>query len=562
MSQTHTPTSDVSTSSGSQSSCRRLDSNTTPSPSGGNKSPMLNPRALSNRLAMLEASQALSQASATLSIAAKAMSRAAASLAEVCDYGDEDYVFEDGGSGKVKDWVDSPDWTQSSYNLAPIPATIDEKSYAVNLDEGYKLAKVEEIPPIEAAYEFPQPERPSESEPSATLHYSGPAPVIEVSPPAPEEIIIQASAEASSSRYILNLPTDTASPATETSPPAVPVNKKKKVDLSLWDYTTTDTGGQVELEAQPSKNIYTAPVSAPVPAPVTGKTHVSAKAGQGSSSSNTPQPTKAKTGSGPSQAIPADIQRPKGPTHIILERGFDSLPALCHIAERCAKTVCIYNYPGTVMTTANIATMLKNNTKRPVMIPENAKQDRLAAATNKFNSAPSGILVWASSKKLLKIKGLADSPDIQLVHIGEPSELNADITCPKTTTILAKSNLKQTPNSTSGDYVLDVSNAICNKQGLKSPLQPFREWLRSHLSLDTNARAIYWDWILQRRKQDPNPDAVKIVRLANQFAEEFLLRGRSTKSGDPVGGQVTIAESALKGLKMGPAVQAKVLLVA
>ncbi|KAG8683336.1 hypothetical protein FRC11_013687, partial [Ceratobasidium sp. 423] len=372
MSRSHTPTSDVSTSSSSRSSCRRLDSNTTPSPTGGSKSPMVNPRALSNRLAMLEASQALAQASATLSIAAQAMSRAAASLAAVSDYGDEEYTFEDGGLKDVKDWAESPDWTQSSYNLAPIQATSDKEFHAVNLDEGYKLAKTEELAPIEEVFEAPQPESPSESEPGASLHPSEPAPVIEVSPPAPQEIIIQASAEVPSGRFTSNLPTGTTSAATETSRPAIP---------------------------------------------------------------------------------------------------------------------------------------------------------------------------------LLNINGLADSPNIQLVHIGEPSEPNT-----------AKSGLNQIPKSKSGDYILDVLNDICNQQGPKSPLQPFREWLRSHLSQDTNARTIYWDWVLQRRKQDPSLGPVKIVRLANQFAEEFLLRGGSTKYGNPVGGQVTIAESTLKGLKMGPAVQAGVLL--
>ncbi|CAE7182335.1 unnamed protein product [Rhizoctonia solani] len=262
-----------------------------------------------------------------------------------------------------------------------------------------------------------------------------------------------------------------------------------------------------------------------------------------------------------SSASSPNVPLPTGPTQIILERGFDSLPALCYVAERCAKTICVYNYPGSVMTTMNIEAMLKKNTKLPVVMPESAKQERLIAATKKFNLAPSSILVWPGSKKLPKITGLSESPNIQLVHIGEPSQINAGITCLKSILILAKSNLGQPQGSTHKDIPLDVSNNICNKQGLGSPLEEYRLWLRSRFSQNTCARGIYWDWILQRRKYEPKLGAVEIVRLANRFSEEFLLRGQSKEYGEPVGGQVTVAEPLLKGYGMEPAVKAGLLLV-
>ncbi|KDN39344.1 hypothetical protein RSAG8_08861, partial [Rhizoctonia solani AG-8 WAC10335] len=69
------------------------------------------------------------------------------------------------------------------------------------------------------------------------------------------------------------------------------------------------------------------------------------------------------------------------------------------------------------------------------------------------------------------------------------------------------------------------------------------------------------DWIVQRRKQDPKRGVVEVVRLANRFAEEFLLRGTSKKYGNPVGGRVTVTEALLKGHSMEPAVKAGLLLV-
>ncbi|CAE6477454.1 hypothetical protein ACGC1H_007627 [Rhizoctonia solani] len=531
MSGSHTPESVLSVSSSSSSSGRRLDSNTTPSPSGGNRSPKLNTRVLSNKLAMLEASQALAQAASTLSIAAQAMSKAAASLAAVGDYSDEDHSYEAGYSGDAEDWVRSPDWTQSSYNLSYIPDTSSGRELGTT-DEGYKLGHVDRTVPVEGVIELQQ-ECLSAPEQEVNKHASNSALLPEKPPPAPQAAATQASSEAFSSQLTSDIPSNPARSVVDPIP--VPVNDETGL-LPEGNVTKGSKPG-----ARAKEKISTAPVSIPAVIIKTPRVSATDYAGPSGSSASSTQPT--------------------GPTHIILERGFDSFPAVCYLAERCAKTICIYNYPGTISSTTNIEAILKKNTKLPVIMPESSKQERLVEATRKFNLAPSSILVWPGYKKLLKITDLADSPDIQLIHIGEPNQINANTVGLKTTFILAKSNLGQPHGGVPRNRLPDASNDICNQQGPGSPLEPYRIWLRSRFSQNTCVRGIYWDWIVQCRKQDPKRGVVEIVRLANRFAEEFLLRGTSKEYGGPVGGQVTVSGANIKGHNMEPAIHAGLLLV-
>ncbi|CAE6509157.1 unnamed protein product [Rhizoctonia solani] len=529
MSGSHTPDSVSSIRSGSNSSGRRLDSNTTPSPTGGNRSPKFNPRALSHKLSMLEASQALAQAASTLSIAAKAMSKAAASLAAVSDYSDEDYTYEVGYPGDSEDWAESPDWTRSSYNLMPVSHGLSEGVLGAT-DEGYKLRQIDESAPVDETLGSQQ-EHSSES--GVDVNTSGTGFIGGKPTTVPQLATAQAPSEVFSSPCTFNVPSDPVYSMVDPTP--VPV--RSEIDPSLEDNMTKDPGSGVKA----SERISTTPVS--IPTASTETTHASTNNYWGPSGSSAPS------------------SQPAGSTQIVLERGFDTLPALCYLAGSYVKTICIYNYPGTSTTTMHIEAMLKKNTKLPVVVPESAKQDRLAAATRKFNLTASCILVWPGYKKLPKITGLANSPDIQLVHIGDPNQLNADIVCLNTTFIVAKSNLGQPRESVRANYPLDPSNGFYNQQGPGSPLEPYRIWLRSRFSQVASARVIYWDLIVQRRKQEPKKAPVEIVRLANRFAEEFLLRGKSTKYGDPVGGPITVTDAQLKGHKMESAVKAGVLLV-
>ncbi|KAH7339041.1 hypothetical protein B0J17DRAFT_400085 [Rhizoctonia solani] len=208
--------------------------------------------------------------------------------------------------------------------------------------------------------------------------------------------------------------------------------------------------------------------------------------------------------------------------------------------------------------------MLRASTTLPVIVPAALKkQDKVAKAITQFNSAHSGVLLWPGCKALPTIKDLAHSSETQLVHIGEPGPINADIMCLKSTIILARSNLTgpQAASNHLSHRTLDVLNEICTQQGPESPLQPLRVWLRSRLAKDSYARTFYLDWIVQRRLQNPDQGIVEIVRLANQYAEEFLLRGGSRNHGEPVGRQLTIPQSNLQGQKLEAAIQAGVLLV-
>lgn len=66
-------------------------------------------------------------------------------------------------------------------------------------------------------------------------------------------------------------------------------------------------------------------------------------------------------------------------------------------------------------------------------------------------------------------------------------------------------------------------------------------------------------WIVHHRKQNPSWSALQLVRAANKYAEEFLLRGDTWDYGEPVGGQIPISRSDVKGQKLQPAVQAGIL---
>lgn len=122
MSEVTTPSSGSHSPALSQSSRRTSLSDTTPSPSGGKRSPPFNPHRLSNKLALLEASESLAQAAETLSIAAKAMSKAATSLAVASGYQDfeyhnkhDNYTTRLGNDEAAGCLADYPDWQQTSY---------------------------------------------------------------------------------------------------------------------------------------------------------------------------------------------------------------------------------------------------------------------------------------------------------------------------------------------------------------------------------------------------------------------------------------------------------------
>lgn len=123
MSGATTPSSGGCSPASSQSPDRTPDSDTTPSPSGGKRSPSFNPHRLSSKLALLEASQSLAYAAETLSVAAKAMSKASASLSVASGHQDHDFEYNASAPGARELSVRnnreiSQDWQESSYTLS------------------------------------------------------------------------------------------------------------------------------------------------------------------------------------------------------------------------------------------------------------------------------------------------------------------------------------------------------------------------------------------------------------------------------------------------------------
>ncbi|CEL58804.1 hypothetical protein RSOLAG1IB_12205 [Rhizoctonia solani AG-1 IB] len=205
--------------------------------------------------------------------------------------------------------------------------------------------------------------------------------------------------------------------------------------------------------------------------------------------------------------------------------------------------------------------MLRLNTTLPVIAPESGKQQKLSAAINKFNSSDTGVLLWPGCKKLHPITGLADSPGIQLIQLGNPNKINAGAVCKTTTVVLAQSEINQTLTVDESHYTPDSLSHVCNEEGPGSALEPLRGYLRYRFAKDTYARVFYQDWIVQRRKYNPREDVLETARLANMYAEEFLLRGGSKMYGEPVGGQLSLVETSIKEAKLEPAVEAGLILV-
>ncbi|CAE6413664.1 unnamed protein product [Rhizoctonia solani] len=478
------------------------------------------------------------------------MSKAAASLAAVSDYCDENYSFETGHSEHHNDWIHSPDWTQSSYNL-PLVVTDPGDTSMYALDEGYKLTRLDEVAPLEATLELPQQDRSSGSKPFVNVAASEPTSLPKSQPTSIPESIVQTLPIPSSSQCT----SDTTRSVTKPTPPTNPIGPKDDPPPKNNIATAPKPGTKASLPG--------APASAQASVPVTNAAPASAKKGSESAGSNAPsrQPTDTNVKPNPSSTAPGKTGGLPSPTRIILERGFDSLPALCHVAKRCAKTVCLYNHSG-LTAVISVGVMLKANTKLPVMVPASTKQDKLAAAANKFNASQSGILLWPGCITLLKIAGLADSSDIQLIQLGQPIQTSDVTKCPMTTVILSRSDLTQSQTSQSKNYSEDPLSDICNQQGPASQLQPFRAWLRSRLSDNSYARGFYWDWYLHKRRRNPKQSVIDTLMLANQYAEEFLLRGERNLYGELVGGRITVTEGTVKNQKLEGVVQMGVLLVA
>ncbi|CAE6360056.1 unnamed protein product [Rhizoctonia solani] len=544
---------------------------------------------------MIEASQSLANASATLSIAAQAMSKAAACLAAMGG-GCDDCTFGLKSSSKVHDWAGSPDWTQNSYNLPQIPAPKDVGA----VDHDHRRTGAEEVVPIKEAFGSVIQEqreakpiqvnsddtRPLEPAPSASK------------PPAPTIASTEVPSTSLSDQSTPNAPGGTR--CSEVKPALPVVAPKSQVDLSLHS-DDSKPGGQTSRgtstvsvpvpKPAPATTASSAPTTKPiippikkltapptkkatVPSPTKPKIPITKpaaptikpKAPITKPTTATPnthpgQPAGTSSNRTPCQATGTDNGRLSSHTRIILDYGFDSLPALCRITKRFAKTVCLYNYSGLNATTSS-AVMVKANVDTTVIVPQSTKKDKLDAAVKKFNSAQSGILLWPGCNALPTVTGLTDSPNIQLIQLGQPTKANSEHTCLNTTLILAKSEAGQPHVSKVKQYPLDALNNECNKQGPKSPLQPFRIWLRARLSKDSFARRFYWDWFLDHRKHNPSQKVIDTLKLANQYAEQFLLRGESKAYGEPVGGKVTVTEGAVKSLKLQEAVRMGILLVA
>ncbi|KAG8794114.1 hypothetical protein FRC12_000462 [Ceratobasidium sp. 428] len=392
-------------SSSDQSDDGRPDSDTTPSPSGY-RSPSSDPRVLSHKLALYEASKSLAFASETLAVAARAMSKAAASLAVASDH-----TIADKGYGKAMapEYVPNssesyqdppeigPEWYQTPYvltanagdykdddklagdttNTGP-PAQVGQNAGHISaLDGGVTVDSTNQDRLGQSTVTYG-----TISSSSNDYHQIG----IKDGPPNPDGL----NAKTELAADIAHL----AAPKLDCTENSLLTRQETiNAEVKKWD----------ALAPTPTEH------SPPPLVPVSGLND-SVYAG---SDFAIPGPS--------TQTAITSNHSPSKQSTIILERGFDELPTVIFLCRRWAKTVCFLKYWGSAW---SVMGLLKWITARAVINPCGQSAQKQEKLVRSFVEETSGILLWPSDKALPQ-SVIASVTSIQAVHMGQWPKLNS-----------------------------------------------------------------------------------------------------------------------------------------
>ncbi|KAG8795413.1 hypothetical protein FRC12_014897 [Ceratobasidium sp. 428] len=204
---------------------------------------------------------------------------------------------------------------------------------------------------------------------------------------------------------------------------------------------------------------------------------------------------------------------------------------------------------------------------RPVMALLSLKPDQQAKRITKFLQGPATVLLWPSDVALSNeaLLTLISKSSIQAIHIGGVSELNKDVTFTQVsiiTTVAETSSADAEQKTTLEQYPIGSLNDACNEQGAASVLEPHRQVVRTSLAKAWPARALYKAFMVYHREHHPQWSAVYLVKQANQYAQEFLLRGEPGSKEGLIGGRVALASKYLDSWNLRAAVQSGYLLLA
>ncbi|KAG8794122.1 hypothetical protein FRC12_000470 [Ceratobasidium sp. 428] len=542
------------------------DSDTTPSPSGY-RSPYFDPRTLSSRLALYEASKSLSVAAETLATAAQAMSKAAASLAVASDgfatkgIYDKNPVFEDifkSGESSPSSGVWSPVWQQTSYVLSANNTVSTPASYSTSVVSkaaaSTNLAHLEDDQPSMSG---------SRRLATATKHCKFTADVIHLVPSfvlaatnsgqENEDTPTSATAESECTldypqpqiEHILSprvVTVDGNAPSVVEAPALLDIKPTSKKESSVSD---------VDAKSQPNKTPRTPVISTSAPNPNT--------AGPGATIDLAPP-------SDPKPVInPVSDAKFQPKFHLKLDHAFDSFPAVIFLFQKYPKSICFFKYWNAAQSIAD--SVMRSWVGRPVMSAQALKPNQQAKTITTFLQGPATVLLWPSDVALSKeaLSTLASKSNVQAIHMGALSEPNKDVVFTQvavitTVTEIASATAEQ--KKMLKKYPASSFNDACNKQGATSILEPHRRAVRASFTKTPRvARLLYQAFIVYHREHHPSWSVVQVVKQANEYAQNFLLRGEPGSQSDLIGGRIAVATKFVRRCKLEPAKQSGDLLV-
>lgn len=260
---------------------------------------------------------------------------------------------------------------------------------------------------------------------------------------------------------------------------------------------------------------------------------------------------------------PPSETSPSGPfnkslTRIVLEQGFDQLPAALHLLKRQEKSICFWRQWGSH---TNVVHLIKNHVLKVPVVPESFKQHALKAAADKFAERSEGILLWPA---YLPFQGNLDN-SVQIIHLGEPFKENTGLETAKVVVVIARSGWtdlsSETKKAIDAKYPLDPMNRAYNRQRAASWLEAERQHVRSYLTKRKAALGFFTAWIISERKHNPTWSAKKLADRANRYAAEYLLYGGRGKKKERLGGKFYLEKRLVTRLDLWPAVHAHILRV-
>ncbi|KAG9093137.1 hypothetical protein FRC07_011523, partial [Ceratobasidium sp. 392] len=274
-------------------------------------------------------------------------------------------------------------------------------------------------------------------------------------------------------------------------------------------------------------------------------------------------PVKASTPAAPPAPPPASSKKSPpankaSTSSIVLDHAFDEIPTVAYLCKQHTKTICFYKYWDAAQCFADTFKLLVSPSTTAATVTKESKQSALIASLVKGRTS---ILFWPSHVALPTSTKITPESNVQVIHIGEVSQPNSGITGARNIIVTTSQHISgQTKTYKSEllkEYPLDARNGEYNDQSSKSPIHAHRTQWRARFVKKSPAHALYAAFISYHRTHAHNLSPRELAKKANEYAQEYLLRGGS----NGVGGRIPLKRSEVDKWKLQPAVQSGDLIV-